>query len=74
MMAAGPLDPTVASGTLAPVSSPFRHLMRVRYSECDLQGVVFNAQYLAYSDSAPRARASPRGGGRQVVPPGTVDQ
>ncbi|MDQ3434437.1 MAG: hypothetical protein M3481_07100 [Actinomycetota bacterium] len=56
------------------MSSPFRHRMRVRYSECDLQGVVFNAQYLAYSDSAPWARASPRGGGRQVVPPGTVDQ
>jgi len=32
------------------LSSPFRHLMRVRYSECDLQGVVFNAHYLAYAD------------------------
>ncbi len=26
--------------------------MRVRYSECDLQGVVFNAHYLAYADDA----------------------
>ena len=26
--------------------------MRVRYSECDLQGVVFNAHYLAYADNA----------------------
>ena len=26
--------------------------MRVRYSECDLQGVVFNAHYLAYADQA----------------------
>ncbi len=26
--------------------------MRVRYSECDLQGVVFDAQYLAYSNNA----------------------
>ena len=36
--------------TLAPLSQPFRHRMRVRYSECDLQGVVFNAHYLAYAD------------------------
>ncbi len=34
------------------VSRPFRHRMRVRYSECDLQGVVFNAHYLAYADDA----------------------
>jgi acyl-CoA thioester hydrolase len=29
---------------------PFAHQLRVRYSECDLQGVVFNAHYLAYFD------------------------
>jgi acyl-CoA thioester hydrolase len=28
----------------------FRHRIRVRYSECDLQGVVFNANYLTYLD------------------------
>src|SRR5919202_5682443 len=28
----------------------FRHLLRVRYGECDPQGVVFNANYLAYFD------------------------
>ena len=28
----------------------FRHPIRVRYGECDLQGVVFNAHYLAYID------------------------
>jgi acyl-CoA thioester hydrolase len=28
----------------------FRHVVRVRYGECDLQGVVFNAHYLAYVD------------------------
>jgi acyl-CoA thioester hydrolase len=31
---------------------PFRHPMRVRYSECDPQGVVFNANYLMYFDHA----------------------
>ena len=29
---------------------PFRHRLRVRWSECDLQGVVFYPQYLAYLD------------------------
>jgi acyl-CoA thioester hydrolase len=38
--------------TLASVSPPFRHRIRVRYSECDLQGVVFNANYLTYLDDA----------------------
>lgn len=30
----------------------FRHDIRVRYGECDMQQVVFNAQYLAYCDDA----------------------
>jgi acyl-CoA thioester hydrolase len=30
----------------------FRQQVRVRYGECDMQGVVFNAHYLAYSDDA----------------------
>jgi acyl-CoA thioester hydrolase len=30
----------------------FRHEIRVRYGEVDLQGVVFNAHYLAYCDDA----------------------
>ena len=38
--------------TLRLVSRPFRHRIRVRYSECDLQGVVFNANYLTYLDEA----------------------
>ena len=29
---------------------PFEYRMRVRYAECDAQGVVFNAHYLAYID------------------------
>jgi acyl-CoA thioester hydrolase len=30
--------------------SAFGHSLRVRYAECDAQGVVFNAHYLAYVD------------------------
>jgi acyl-CoA thioester hydrolase len=30
----------------------FSHRLRVRYSECDPQGVVFNAHYLTYFDIA----------------------
>lgn len=32
--------------------APFRYLMRVRYSECDAQQVVFNARYADYVDLA----------------------
>jgi len=32
------------------VGEPFVHTLRVRYSECDPQGVLFNANYLAYVD------------------------
>jgi acyl-CoA thioester hydrolase len=34
------------------VSAPFRHPLRVRFHECDPQGVVFNANFLAYADIA----------------------
>ena len=30
----------------------YRHSLRIRYGECDMQGVVFNANYLAYVDDA----------------------
>jgi acyl-CoA thioester hydrolase len=30
----------------------YRHSLRVRYSECDLQGHVFNANYFSYFDIA----------------------
>jgi acyl-CoA thioester hydrolase len=30
----------------------YRHQIRVRYGECDQQGVVFNAHYMAYMDDA----------------------
>jgi acyl-CoA thioester hydrolase len=32
------------------VVEPFVHRLRVRYAECDPQGVLFNAHYLAYVD------------------------
>jgi acyl-CoA thioester hydrolase len=32
------------------MGEPFVHRLRVRYSECDPQGVLFNANYLAYID------------------------
>jgi acyl-CoA thioester hydrolase len=34
------------------VADPFRFTQRVRYHECDPQGVVFNANYLTYCDVA----------------------
>jgi acyl-CoA thioester hydrolase len=34
------------------VGAPFVHELRVRYGECDLQGIVFNANYLLYFDVA----------------------
>jgi acyl-CoA thioester hydrolase len=34
------------------VAAPFVHRLRVRYGECDPQGIVFNANYLAYWDVA----------------------
>jgi acyl-CoA thioester hydrolase len=29
---------------------PFSYALRVRYGECDAQGIIFNANYLAYVD------------------------
>jgi acyl-CoA thioester hydrolase len=34
------------------VGEPYVHHVRVRYGECDMQRVVFNANYLAYCDDA----------------------
>jgi len=34
------------------VSDRFSHSFRVRYGECDSQGIVFNANYVAYFDHA----------------------
>ena len=34
------------------MSRPFAHELRVRYGECDPQGIVFNANYVAWFDVA----------------------
>ena len=34
------------------MTAPFRHPLRVRWHECDPQGIVFNANFLAYADIA----------------------
>jgi acyl-CoA thioester hydrolase len=34
------------------MSQNFQHILRVRYGECDPQGIVFNANYLLYFDVA----------------------
>jgi acyl-CoA thioester hydrolase len=34
------------------VTQPLVHRLRVRYGECDVQGVVFNAHYLNYFDTS----------------------
>jgi acyl-CoA thioester hydrolase len=34
------------------MSAPFEHTLRVRYGECDPQGIVFNANYVAWFDQA----------------------
>jgi acyl-CoA thioester hydrolase len=34
------------------LAEPFAHELRVRYGECDPQGIVFNANYLLYFDVA----------------------
>lgn len=54
------------------MTAPFRHRLRVRYSECDLQGVVFNAHYLAYADDAITElwRAAVAGGYQAMVADG----
>ncbi len=34
------------------MGEPFRHPLRVRFNECDPQGIVFNANYLVFFDIA----------------------
>ena len=41
-----------APSSLRPLPEPFVHELRVRYGECDPQGIVFNANYLLYFDVA----------------------
>ena len=48
-----------------------RHPIRVRYHECDPQGIVFNANYLAYFDMAVTELWRPLGGYAEMVESGT---
>jgi acyl-CoA thioester hydrolase len=41
---------SVMAGESKSEAAPFSHELRVRYGECDAQGVVFNANFLAYVD------------------------
>lgn len=51
----------------------FTHSIRVRYSECDPQGVVFNANYLSYFDVAITELWRERLGGYQELLAAGVD-
>ncbi|MEW6212693.1 MAG: thioesterase family protein [Acidobacteriota bacterium] len=44
----------LVSGIISPVKNDFRfhHTLRVRFSETDKQGIVFNANYMVYYDVA----------------------
>lgn len=50
-----------------PVAEPFVHHLRIRYAECDPQGVVFNAHYLAYVDDTISAMWRTAFGSYQVM-------
>jgi acyl-CoA thioester hydrolase len=52
------------------VSEPFRHRLRVRYNECDPQGVVFNANYLLYFDITMSEMWRELGGYQEMVEAG----
>ena len=49
------------------MAEALRHPTRVRYHECDPQGIVFNANYLAYFDMAITELWRPLGGYAEMV-------
>jgi acyl-CoA thioester hydrolase len=49
------------------MAEAFVHHMRIRYAECDAQGVVFNAHYLAYVDDTISAMWRAAFGSYQVM-------
>lgn len=51
----------------ASMTEDFRYLLRVRYSECDAQKVVFNARYGEYTDLAVVEFLRALGFGEQVI-------
>ena len=52
------------------MTEPFRHQLRVRYNECDPQGVVFNANYLTYFDLTMTELWRELGGNQSMVDAG----
>lgn len=46
------MRPVRLTVSVSPVPDPFVHELRVRYGECDPQGIVFNANYLLFFDVA----------------------
>lgn len=40
------------AATLLAMAAPFSHQLRVRFRECDPQGIVFNGNYVGYFDDA----------------------
>ena len=55
------------------MSRPFSHRIRVRYSDCDPQGHLFNAHYLTYFDIALTELWRERLGRYQAMVDGGVD-
>jgi acyl-CoA thioester hydrolase len=53
------------------VSEEFRFRQRVRYHECDPQGVVFNGNYLAYFDIGMTELWREAGGYESMIAAGT---
>jgi acyl-CoA thioester hydrolase len=53
------------------VSEEFRFTQRVRYHECDPQGVVFNGNYLAYFDVGMTELWREAGGYEEMISDGT---
>jgi acyl-CoA thioester hydrolase len=45
-------DALIEAGYAGAVTPPFQHLIRVRWSDCDPQAALFNANYLTYFDIA----------------------
>ncbi len=55
------------------MAGTFVHPLRVRYAECDPQGIVFNAHYLAYFDLAMTELWRARCGGYAAMVASGVD-
>ena len=56
LAASAPTSASRRNGSAASsaMAEPYTHRIRIRYGECDMQRVVFNANYLAYCDDACR--------------------